>query len=86
MARLNIEPNIEFGDELYQALLDAHRDLTLEQSHAVNARLILLLANHIGDLAVLREALQRARSAGDDAHADACSSSSISPSNEGVNR
>jgi len=86
MARLNIEPNIEFGDELYQALLDAHRGLTLEQSHAVNARLILLLANHIGDLAVLREALQRARSAGDDAHADACSSSSISPSNEGVNR
>ena len=84
MTRLNIEPNIEFGDELYQALLDAHRDLTLEQSHAVNARLILLLANHIGDLAVLREALQRARSAGDDA--DAGSSSSISPSNEGVNR
>ena len=86
MARLNIEPNIEFGDELYQALLDVHRGLTLEQSHAINARLILLLANHIGDLAVLREALQRARSAGDDAHADACSSSSISPSNEGVNR
>jgi len=86
MARLNIEPNIEFGDELYQALLDVHRGLTLEQSHAINARLILLLANHIGDLAVLREALQRARSAGDDAHADACSSSSISPSNEGVNQ
>jgi len=86
MARLNIEPNIEFGDELYQALLDAHRDLTLEQSHAVNARLILLLANHIGDLAVLREALQRARGAGDGAHRDASSSSSISPSNEGVNQ
>ena len=86
MATLNIEPNIEFGDELYQALLDAHRGLTLERSHAVNARLILLLANHIGDLAVLREALQRARSAGDDAHGDASSSSSISPSNEGVNR
>ena len=86
MATLNIEPNIEFGDELYQALLDAHRGLTLEQSHAVNARLILLLANHIGDLAVLREALQRARSAGDDAQGDASLSSSISPSNEGVNR
>jgi len=75
----------QLGDELYQALLDAHRGLTLEQSHAVNARLILLLANHIGDLAVLREALQRARSAGDDAQGDASLSSSISPSNEGVN-
>ncbi len=86
MARLNIEPNIEFGDELYQALLDVHRGLTLEESHAVNARLILLLANHIGDLAVLREALQRARRASDDAHPDVGASSPISPSNEGVNR
>jgi hypothetical protein len=86
MATLNIEPNIEFADELYEALLDAHRGLTLEQSQAVNARLILLLANHIGDLDVLRDALRRARTAGGDAHPDAGSSSSISPSNEGVNR
>lgn len=60
-ATLNIEPNIAAPDDFYQALIDAHRDLSEEQSQALNARLILLLANHIGDLAVLREALQRAR-------------------------
>lgn len=60
-ASLNIEPNIAAPDDFYQALIDAHRDLSEEQSQALNARLILLLANHIGDLAVLREALQRAR-------------------------
>jgi hypothetical protein len=86
MATLNIEPNIEFGDELYEALLDAHRGLTLAQSHALNARLILLLANHVGDLDVLRDALWRARPADVDAHPDATGSSSISPTNEGVER
>jgi len=49
------------GDEFYQMLIDAHRDLNAEQSRLVNARLILLLANHIGDLRVLREALAAAR-------------------------
>ena len=38
-----------------------HRDLTDEQSAMVNARLILLLANHIGDIDVLREAMKIAR-------------------------
>jgi hypothetical protein len=42
-------------------LIDAHRDLSDEQSAALNARLILLLSNHIGDIAVLREALALAR-------------------------
>jgi hypothetical protein len=58
---LNIEPNLPLPDDFYAALLDAHRELDAEQSRMVNARLILLLANHIGDLDVLREALQRAR-------------------------
>ncbi len=49
------------GDDFYQALIDAHRGLSDDESVALNARLILLLSNHIGDLAVLREALQRAR-------------------------
>jgi hypothetical protein len=49
------------GDDFYEMLIDAHRDLTDEQSAMVNARLILLLANHIGDLGVLREALKIAR-------------------------
>ena len=49
------------GDEFYEHLIDAHNGLSDEQSEALNARLILLLANHIGDLRVLREALQAAR-------------------------
>jgi uncharacterized protein DUF2783 len=61
MSRLNVEPNIADPDDFYEALIDVHRDLTPEQSGVVNARLILLLANHIGDLAVLREAMQHAR-------------------------
>ena len=51
------------GDDFYEALIDAHRDLTDEQSEALNARLILLLSNHIGDIAVLKEALALARRA-----------------------
>jgi hypothetical protein len=58
---LNIEPNIAAPDDFYEALIDTHRDLSPEQSHLVNAKLILLLANHIGDLAVLREAMTQAR-------------------------
>jgi hypothetical protein len=49
------------GDDFYEALIDTHRDLTDEQSALLNARLILLLANHIGDLDVLREAMKIAR-------------------------
>ena len=61
MGSLNIEPNVVAPDDIYQALIDLHRDLSDEQSELVNARLILLLANHIGDLEVLREAMRRAR-------------------------
>ena len=61
MIRLRIEPTIATPDDLYEALLDAHRGLTLEQSQALNARLVLLLANHVGDVDVVREALERAR-------------------------
>ena len=49
------------GDDFYEALIETHRDLTDEQSAMVNARLILLLANHIGDISVLREAMKTAR-------------------------
>jgi hypothetical protein len=58
---LNIEPAIARADDFYEALINTHRDLTLEQSQVVNAKLILLLANHIGDLDVLRDAMKRAR-------------------------
>jgi len=49
------------GDDFYEMLIDMHRDLTDEQSAMANARLILLLANHIGDISVLREAMTIAR-------------------------
>ena len=48
-------------DEFYQALIDAHAGLDDDASAALNARLVLLLANHIGDLETLREALAVAR-------------------------
>ncbi len=49
------------GDDFYQLLIDMHRDLSDEQSAMVNAKLILILSNHIGDIAVLREAMALAR-------------------------
>lgn len=50
-------------DATYAALIAAHEGLTEGESHAMNARLILLLMNHIGDEGVLRDALARARNA-----------------------
>ena len=61
MPTLNVEPNLSRPDDFYEALIAAHRDLTPEQSAKVNARLILLLANHVGDHGVLLEALRAAR-------------------------
>ena len=49
------------GDDFYELLIESHRDLDEARSAKLNARLILLLANHIGDLSVLREAVERAR-------------------------
>jgi hypothetical protein len=49
------------GDDVYAALIEAHADLTEDQSQRLDLRMILLLANHIGDDAVILEALRRAR-------------------------
>jgi hypothetical protein len=54
-------PNLDAPDAFYEALIEAHRDLTPAQSHALNARLVLLLANHVGALDVLKQALDAAR-------------------------
>ena len=59
--KLRLEPNLAAPDDFYESLIDAHRGLDDEQSRLLNARLILLLANHIGDLDVLREAMRLAR-------------------------
>jgi hypothetical protein len=58
---LNTDLNLTAPDDFYEALVDLHRDLTPEQSRLVNAKLILLLANHVGDFAVLRQAMAKAR-------------------------
>ena len=55
-------PNTAAPDDLYEQLIELHRDLSAEESQAVNARLILLLANHIGDPDVLSEAMELAKS------------------------
>lgn len=58
---LNLDPNLTAPDAFYEALLHAHEGLSEAESAALNARLILILANHIGDNAVLDEALRTAR-------------------------
>lgn len=58
---LNTTPNIATPDDFYEELIDLHRDLSEEQSALVNAKLVLLLANHVGDLGLLREAMRAAR-------------------------
>ena len=60
MAKLNTNANIPGPDDFYAELLAAHDGLSKAESDALNARLILLLANHIGDRAVLSEALAAA--------------------------
>ena len=61
MTHLNTQSHFASPDEFYEQLIDAHRDLSLEQSHAMNAALVLLLSNHIGDLDVVAQALAKAR-------------------------
>jgi len=56
--KLNLEPNIPRPDDFYEALIDIQRDRTEEEAQMINAKLILLLANHIGDNEVLSEALR----------------------------
>ena len=53
--------NLPRPDEAYARLIAAHDGLTEAESHAMNARLILILMNHIGDDAVLTDALRAAR-------------------------
>lgn len=60
MAKLVTTPNLDRPDDFYAALLALHEGRSKAQSDAVNARLILLLANHVGDMDVLREAFDAA--------------------------
>jgi 5-carboxymethyl-2-hydroxymuconate isomerase len=64
MNDLNTKANIAGADDFYAELLSIHEGRSKEQSDAINARLILLLANHIGDRATLSDAMQKAVTAG----------------------
>lgn len=61
---LILDPNLQQPDDVYEALVAAHEGLTQAQSDALNARLILILMNHVGDAEVIREAVAAAREAG----------------------
>ncbi len=60
MTKLNTKPNLANADDFYAELLAHHDGLTKEQSDALNARLVLLLANHIGDAKILTAAMEAA--------------------------
>ncbi len=57
---LNLSPNIVDGDDFYDELLLAHEGLNDEKSQDFNARLILILCNHIGDRRIISQALAAA--------------------------
>ena len=60
-----LTPQIEDPDGFYAALVEAHDGLDAEASAALNARLVLILANQIGDIATLKAAIDEARRTGD---------------------
>lgn len=61
MKQLLTQPNLDNPDDFYAELLAMHTDKNELQSQEINAKLILLLANHIGDRKVLREAMNIAK-------------------------
>ncbi len=63
MTALRIEPNFQNPDAAYEALVEAHRGVSEAESAALNARLVLVLANHIGELDVLKAAIALAKKA-----------------------
>ena len=57
--QLKTAPRLERPDEFYTALAHLHQDKSAEESLLINSKLILLLANHIGDHEILMEAIKR---------------------------
>lgn len=58
---LNLSQNLDDYEDFYEMLSDSHQDLDESQSKMLDAQLVLLLSNHIGNLAVLRQAFALAR-------------------------
>ena len=63
MTDLVTTPNLPDPDAIFAALMDAHRDLAPDASRRLDAALVLLLANHIGDPGVILRAIALARAA-----------------------
>ena len=63
MSTVDTSSRLDDPDGLFEALVEAHRDLDAEASRRLDARLVLLLANHIGSVAIVREAIAAARNA-----------------------
>jgi hypothetical protein len=61
MTTLRTESRLPHPDAAYEALVEAHRGLAAEESAGLNAKLVLILANHIGDFGVLQQAITLAR-------------------------
>jgi hypothetical protein len=61
---VNLQPNIADADRFYEELLEAHEGLTVEQSFELNARLLMLLANQVGNGDVLSRCIDLARDSG----------------------
>ncbi len=60
---MRADPNIPDADGFYEALVVAHEGLSDEESDDLNARLVLLLANQVGDQRVLLDCIAEARQA-----------------------
>ena len=58
---MQTQANFQDADGFYELLINAHAGLSAEQSELLNNRLILILANQIGDAAVLRECIEAAQ-------------------------
>ena len=63
MSTVDTSSRLDDPDGLFEALVEAHRDLDAEASRRLDARLVLLLANHIGSVAIVRQAIAAARAA-----------------------
>jgi len=62
--KLRTEPGIKNPDDFYSRLIELHEGLSPEDSHKMNAKVILMLANHIGDIEVLEEVLEYVKDSG----------------------
>jgi len=56
--KLNVKANIPRPDDFYQQLIDMQRNLSEDEVQLANAKLILIMANHIGDMEILSEAMK----------------------------